>query len=70
MANKRLYPAIDLATSSTRRDDLLVLKNLLSRTLVLRNQLTDMTPIEAMEFLQKNLVHTVSNEEFLLTMDK
>ena len=70
MANKRLYPAIDLAASSTRRDDLLVSKNLLSRTLVLRNQLTDMTPIEAMEFLQKNLVHSVSNEEFLLTMDK
>jgi len=70
MANKRLYPAIDLAASSTRRDDLLVPKNLLSRTLVLRNQLTDMTPIEAMEFLQKNMAHTISNEEFLLTMDK
>ncbi|MBR5352791.1 MAG: transcription termination factor Rho [Bacteroidales bacterium] len=70
MANKRLYPAIDLVASSTRRDDLLVPKNLLSRTLVLRNQLTDMTPVEAMEFLQKNMAHTVSNEEFLLTMDK
>jgi transcription termination factor Rho len=70
MANKRLYPAIDLVASSTRRDDLLVPKNLLSRTLVLRNQLTDMTPVEAMEFLQKNMAHTISNEEFLLTMDK
>ena len=70
MANKRLYPAIDLVASSTRRDDLLVPKNLLGRTLVLRNQLTDMTPVEAMEFLQKNMAHTVSNEEFLLTMDK
>ena len=70
MANKRLYPAIDLVASSTRRDDLLVPKNLLSRTLVLRNQLTDMTPVEAMEFLQKNMAHTLSNEEFLLTMDK
>ena len=70
MANKRLYPAIDLVASSTRRDDLLVQKNLLSRTLVLRNQLTDMTPIEAMEFLQKNMANTRSNEEFLLTMDK
>ncbi len=70
MANKRIYPAIDLVASSTRRDDLLVPKNLLSRTLVLRNQLTDMTPVEAMEFLQKNMAHTISNEEFLLTMDK
>ena len=70
MANKRLYPAIDLVASSTRRDDLLVPKNLLSRTLVLRNQLTDMTPVEAMEFLQKNMANTRSNEEFLLTMDK
>ena len=70
MANKRLYPAIDLVASSTRRDDLLVQKNLLSRTLVLRNQLTDMTPVEAMEFLQKNMAHTLTNEEFLLTMDK
>ena len=70
MSNRRLFPAIDLVASSTRRDDLLVPKNLLSRTLVLRNQLTDMTPIEAMEFLQKNMAHTTSNEEFLLTMDK
>ena len=70
MANKRLYPAIDLVASSTRRDDLLVPKNVLSRTLVLRNQLTDMTPVEAMEFLLKNMAHTRNNEEFLFTMDK
>lgn len=70
MANKRLYPAIDLAASSTRRDDLLVPKNILGRTLVLRNQLTDMTPIEAMEFLQKNMHGTLNNEEFLFSMDK
>ena len=70
MANRRLFPAIDLVASSTRRDDLLVQKNLLMRTLVLRNQLTDMTPVEAMEYLQKNMVHTTSNEEFLMTMDK
>lgn len=70
MANKRLYPAIDLAASSTRRDDLLVKPALLNRTLVLRNQLTDMTSLEAMEFLQKNMRHSLNNEEFLMSMDK
>ena len=70
LANKRIYPAIDLAASSTRRDDLLVAKPLLMRTLVLRNQLTDLTPVEAMEFLQKNMAHSLNNEEFLMTMDK
>ena len=70
LANKRIYPAIDLVASSTRRDDLLVAKPLLMRTLVLRNQLTDLTPVEAMEFLQKNMAHSINNEEFLMTMDK
>ena len=70
LANKRIYPAIDLAASSTRRDDLLVPKNMLTRILALRNLLTDMTPLEAMDFLLKNMAHTRSNEEFLFTMDK
>lgn len=70
LANKRIYPAIDLTASSTRRDDLLVPKNMLTRILALRNLLTDMTPLEAMDFLQKNMAHTKSNEEFLFTMDK
>ena len=70
LSNKRIYPAIDLAVSSTRRDDLLVPKNVLTRTLALRNILTDMTSVEAMEFLQKNMANTRSNEEFLFTMDK
>lgn len=70
LANKRIYPAIDLTASSTRRDDLLVKPEVLSRTLVLRNHLTDLTPQEAMEFLQKQMVHTRDNEEFLYTMDK
>ncbi len=70
LANKRIYPAIDLVASSTRRDDLLVEKPLLMRTLVLRNQLTDLTPVEAMEFLQRNMAHSLNNEEFLMTMDK
>ena len=70
LANKRIYPAIDLTASSTRRDDLLVKPDLLARSVVLRNHLTDLTPIEAMEFLQKQMVHTRNNEEFLYTMDK
>lgn len=70
LSNKRIYPAIDLSMSSTRRDDLLVPKNMLTRILALRNVLTDMTSIEAMEFLQKNMANTKSNEEFLFTMDK
>ena len=70
LANKRIYPAIDLTASSTRRDDLLVKPDILARSVVLRNHLTDLTPIEAMEFLQKQMAHTRSNEEFLYTMDK
>ena len=70
MANKRLFPAIDITCSSTRRDDLLLPKNMLSRILVLRNQLTDLNPVEAMEFVLKNMNNTRSNEEFLFTMDK
>ena len=70
LANKRIYPAIDLTASSTRRDDLLVKPDILSRTLVLRNHLTDLTSVEAMEFLQKQMAHTKDNDEFLYTMDK
>ena len=70
LSNKRIYPAIDLLSSSTRRDDLLVKPDILSRSVVLRNHLTDLTPIEAMEFLQKAMRNTRTNEEFLYTMDK
>lgn len=70
LSNKRIYPAIDLVSSSTRRDDLLIPRNMLSRILALRNLLTDMTPLESMDFLLKNMEHTRSNEEFLFTMDK
>ena len=70
LSNRRLYPAIDLAASSTRRDDLLVRPDLLARSVVLRNHLSDLTPVEAMEFLQKQITRTSSNEEFLYTMDK
>ena len=70
LSNKRIYPAIDINASSTRRDDLLVKPDILARSVILRNHLTDLTPIEAMEFLQKQMAHTRNNEEFLYTMDK
>ena len=70
LANKRIYPAIDLVPSSTRRDDLLMPQNLLNRMLILRNQLTDLNSIEAMEYLKKNMSRSHNNEEFLMTMDK
>ena len=70
LSNKRIYPAIDLTVSSTRRDDLLCKPDILARSVVLRNHLTDLTPVEAMEFLQKQMQHTRTNEEFLYTMDK
>ncbi len=69
LANKRLYPAIDLTKSSTRREDLLLDKETLHRMFILRNQLSDMRPDEAMEFLQKYMNGTVSNEEFLSSMN-
>lgn len=69
LANKRLYPAIDLTKSSTRRDDLLLDKENLQRMFILRNQLADMRPDEAMEFLQKHIRGTISNEEFLSSMN-
>ena len=70
LANKRIYPAIDIVSSSTRRDDLLVSQNILSRMQVLRNQLTDLNPVEAMEMLKRYMANTKSNEEFIFTMDK
>lgn len=70
LANKRMFPAIDVPASSTRRDDLLLAPMLQNRILVLRNLLTDLTSIEAMDFLHKHMNNTRSNEEFLMTMDK
>ena len=69
LSNKRIYPAIDIVASSTRRDDLLLDKETLQRLWILRNHLTDMTPIEAMEFLKERLSKTKSNEEFLISMN-
>ncbi len=70
IANKRIFPAVDLLASSTRRDDLLLDQDILNRMWIMRRYLSDMTPIEAMEFLQKQLESTRNNEELLLTMGK
>jgi transcription termination factor Rho len=69
IANKRIYPAIDITASSTRRDDLLVAKEALSRIWILRNHLSDMTPVEAMEFVKERIRHTKTNEEFMFSMN-
>ena len=70
LSNKRIYPAIDIAASSTRRDDLLIPQDMLNRILVFRNILTDMNSVEAMEFLKKHIAPTKNNAEFLSSMDK
>ncbi len=69
LSNRRIYPAVDLLASSTRRDDLLLEKDMLSRLWILRKHLGDMTPQEAMEFLQDRLRRTQTNEEFLISMN-
>ena len=70
LSNKRIYPAIDIVASGTRRDDLLVNERTLARVWALRNHFADMTPVEAMEFLKDRISKTHSNEEFLATIDK
>ena len=70
LSNKRIYPAIDIVASGTRRDDLLVDERTLARVWALRNHFADMTPVEAMEFLKDRISKTYSNEEFLATIDK
>ncbi|KQR95427.1 transcription termination factor Rho [Chryseobacterium sp. Leaf180] len=70
IANRRIYPAIDLITSSTRRDDLLMDEVTSQRMWILRKYLSEMNPIEAMEFVNKNIKGTLNNEEFLMSMNK
>lgn len=69
ISNRRVYPAIDLVASSTRRDDLLVDSASMQRIWILRKHLSDMNPIEAMEFLKSRMQGTRSNEEFLISMN-
>ncbi len=69
LANRRIFPAIDIVASSTRREDLLLDKTTLQRIWVLRNHLADMNPEEAMDLVLKNMRGTRSNEEFLASMN-
>ncbi|MGB0249432.1 MAG: transcription termination factor Rho [Flavobacteriales bacterium] len=69
ISNRRIYPAIDILTSGTRREDLLLDKETLQRIWILRKHLADMNPIEAMEFMKERMEQTRSNEEFLSSMN-
>lgn len=70
IANRRIYPAIDLVASSTRRDDLLLDENTSQRMWIFRKFLSEMNPVEAMDFVNKNIKGTISNEEFLMSMNR
>ena len=70
LSNKRIFPAVDIMASSTRRDDLLLPQEHLNRMWILRNYLGDMNSVEAMEFIKKRMEMTRNNEELLVTMDK
>ncbi|MFY8046085.1 MAG: transcription termination factor Rho, partial [Chitinophagaceae bacterium] len=69
LANKRIFPAIDLPASSTRREDLLLEKDVLHKMWVLRNHLADMNAEEAMQMLLKHMKNTKDNNEFLTAMN-
>lgn len=69
LSNKRIWPAVDIVASSTRREDLLLEKDILGRLWILRNHLADMNPLEAMEFLKERMKFTDTNEEFLISMN-
>mgnify|MGYP000925041742 CR=1 FL=1 len=69
LSNRRIFPAIDILASGTRRDDLLHHKDVLQRTWILRKHLADMNSVEAMEFVKKHMEGTKSNEEFLVSMN-
>jgi transcription termination factor Rho len=70
LSNRRIYPAVDITASSTRREDLLIDNELINRLWILREFLADMNSVEAMEFMRTRLMQTATNEEFLWTMDK
>ena len=69
LSNKRIFPAIDLVLSSTRRDDLLLDETTLNRMWIIRKFIAEMTPVEAMNTIRDRLVNTRSNEEFLMSMN-
>ena len=69
ISNRRIFPAIDLVSSSTRRDDLLLDENTIQRMWIMRKYLADMYPVEAMEFVEDKIKKTLNNEEFLISMN-
>ncbi|MBN1950223.1 MAG: transcription termination factor Rho [Bacteroidales bacterium] len=69
LSNRRIYPAVDITASSTRREDLLLDRTMLNKIWILRKYLTDMNSVEAMEFIRDRLAKTESNEEFLISMN-
>ncbi len=69
LSNKRIFPAVDVTLSSTRRDDLLYDQEYINRIWILRNHLSDMTSVEAMEFMKSRLLRTENNQEFLISMN-
>ena len=69
ISNRRIYPAIDVTSSSTRREDLLLGDDVTQKVWILRNHLADMTPVESIEFMKDRMMRTESNEEFLVTMN-
>ena len=69
LSNKRIFPAVNIVASSTRRDDLLLEKQTLDRMWILRNYIADMNSLEAMNFVKERLENTRDNEEFLMSMN-
>ena len=69
LSNKRIFPAVNLVASSTRRDDLLLPKETLDRMWILRNMISEMNSMEAMDYIKKNMERTHNNEEFLISMN-
>ena len=69
ISNRRIYPAIDLVSSGTRRDDLLLDENTIQRMWIMRKYLADMNPVEAMEFINDRVKRSLNNEEFLISMN-
>jgi transcription termination factor Rho len=69
LSNRRIFPAIDILSSGTRKEDLLLDKETLQRIWILRKHLADMNPVEAMEFMKDRVQHTKNNEEFLISMN-
>ncbi|QSS96973.1 transcription termination factor Rho [Psychroflexus sp. ALD_RP9] len=69
IANRRIFPAIDLTASSTRRDDLLLDQDMVQKMWVMRKYLADMNPVEAMEFISERIKQTKNNEEFIISMN-